>query len=264
MMKWMLVPAMILAVAAGLVLQSTETATADAHKDKPMKVLLVLGGCCHDYAAQKDLLKEGLEKRANVKVTIAYDPSTKTDHLNPAYESDDWAAGYDAIVHDECSANVKDMKIIDRILKPHREGLPAVALHCAMHSFRSKGWNDKKNPSPWQKFLGLQTTGHGPQKPIDITYTDSSHPITRGLKNWTTTKEELYNNITGDVVDTAHVLARGKQGDAEAVVAWTNTFEGKARVFGTTIGHNNDTVGDDRYLDLVTNGLLWATGHLKD
>ena len=38
----------------------------------------------------------------------------------------------------------------------------------------------------------------------------------------------------------------------------------RTRVFSTTIGHNNDTVGDPRYLDLVTRGLLWAVNKLDD
>ena len=33
---------------------------------KPLKALLVIGGCCHDYKAQKDILKAGIESRANV------------------------------------------------------------------------------------------------------------------------------------------------------------------------------------------------------
>ena len=35
---------------------------------------------------------------------------------------------------------------------------------------------------------------------------------------------------------------------------------GGTRVFSTTLGHNTATVGDDRYLELVTRGLLWAVG----
>ena len=50
----------------------------------------------------------------------------------------------------------------------------------------------------------------------------------------------------------------------EAVVAWTNTYAGKARVFATTLGHNNETVGDGRYLDLLARGLLWSVGKLDD
>ena len=35
----------------------------------PLKVLLITGGCCHDYVHQKDILKAGLEQRANISVT---------------------------------------------------------------------------------------------------------------------------------------------------------------------------------------------------
>ena len=40
---------------------------------------------------------------------------------------------------------------------------------------------------------------------------DPDSPITKGLSDWTTIKEELYNNIAGELLDTAHALARGKQ-----------------------------------------------------
>ncbi|HYE19225.1 MAG TPA: ThuA domain-containing protein [Tepidisphaeraceae bacterium] len=232
---------------------------------KPIKALLVLGGCCHDYAKQKDILKAGLEKRANIEVTIAYEPDKGTKKLNPVYEKDDWAKGYDVIIHDECSADVKDEAIIERILKPHKDGLPGVLLHCGMHSYRSKGYPQK---TPWFDFTGLPSTGHGPQEPIAITFTDGASPITKGLEGWTTGKEELYNNVAGGVLPTGKVLAKGKQAvkgkDVEAVIVWTNEYNGKAKVFATTLGHNNVTVEDDRYLNLVTRGLLWSVGKLAD
>ena len=43
-----------------------------AEAPKPLKVLLVTGGCCHEYAKQKDLLKAGLEARAHVVVEQAH------------------------------------------------------------------------------------------------------------------------------------------------------------------------------------------------
>ena len=36
------------------------------------------------------------------------------------------------------------------------------------------------------------------------------------------------------------------------------------RVFATTLGHNTETVADERYLELVTRGLCWAAGRLED
>jgi type 1 glutamine amidotransferase len=121
-----------------------------------------------------------------------------------------------------------------------------------MHCYRT-GTDD------WFKFIGIQSTGHGAQLPIEITFADTAHPVTNGLSNWTTIKEELYNNVK--IFDSAHALARGKQADQDVVVVWTNDY-GKTRVFNTTIGHNNETVADGRYLDLVTRGLLWACDKL--
>jgi putative heme-binding domain-containing protein len=238
---------------------------ADTQEDKPIRALLVLGGCCHDYKKQKDILTRGISERANVEWTIAYDPDTSTKHLNPVYDKDDWYKGFDVVVHDECSADVTDMAAIERILKPHKEGLPGVVLHCAMHCYRTKGWDDKKAPpTPWFEFTGLPSKGHGQQKPIEVTYVDKESPITKGFENWTTIQEELYNNYRGGPLDTAHALARGKQGNEDVVVVWTNTYNNKTKVFGTTLGHNNETVSDPKYLDLITRGLLWSVGKLDE
>ena len=80
--------------------------------------------CCHDYAKQKDILTKGISARANVELTVAYDPDTTTKHLNPVYTKADWAKDFDVIIHDECSSDVKDLELINRILQPHRAGVP--------------------------------------------------------------------------------------------------------------------------------------------
>ena len=56
--------------------------------------------------------------------------------------------------------------------------------------------------------------------------------------------------------------APGREVTDRAIVAWTNTYNGKTRVFATTLGHNNSTVKDPLYLDLVARGLLWSLGKL--
>lgn len=226
---------------------------------KPLRVLLITGGCCHDYATQKDTLKKGLEARAHVQVDQVHTDDKTTKARFDIYQNPDWAKGYDVVIHDECTSDVKDMPYVQNILKAHQK-IPAVNLHCAMHCYRT-GTDD------WFKFVGIQSSGHGPQAPIAIHFTDTDHPVTKGLGDWTTIQEELYNNVK--VFDTAHVLARGKQAYKrqgqemldDYVVIWTNQY-GDTRVFSTTLGHNNQTVADPRYLDLVTRGLLWSCGKL--
>ena len=250
----------------------TESGAADAKP--PLRALLILGGCCHDYAVQKDILKAGIEERANIDVEVVYSEDKSTAPPLPIYGNAKYADGYDVVIHDECSADIKEKAVVEGVLAPHRAGIPGVNLHCAMHSYRTAP--DVKVPvqagtgeSLWFDYLGIQSSGHGPQKPVAITIVDKAHPVTKVLADWTTIKEELYNNIV--VRDTTKVLARGMQEPndkpnfTEAAVVWTNEYgDKKARVFSTTIGHNNETVADERYLDLVTRGVLWACGKLDD
>ncbi|EEF63177.1 DUF7133 domain-containing protein [Pedosphaera parvula] len=172
------------------------------------------------------------------------------------YEDPDWAKGYDVVVHDECFSDVKDKDFVEGILEPHREGLPAVNLHCAMHCYRVS-FDDFKD---WFEFTGLDSRGHGAQLPIALTFVDPEHSITKGMQNWTTIHEELYNNV--QIWKTAKPLIYGQQGNDKNMVAWVNDYHG-TRVFSTTLGHNNETVGDSRYLDLVTRGLLWSVNKLN-
>lgn len=226
---------------------------------EPLKALLIAGGCCHDYAKQHEILSKGIQARANVQVDVIWTDDKSTNPPLPLYEKADWAKGYDIIIHDECAASMKDKDTLTRVLDVHKT-IPAVHLHCAMHSFRT-------GEDRWFKHLGLQSNSHGPQEPIAITFVDKEHPITKTLSDWTTIKEELYNNV--NLFD-AHPLAMGKQTvknkdgstkDVEYIVAWTNEKAG-ARSFSTTIGHNNDTVADARYLDLLSRGVLWACNKL--
>ncbi len=248
--------------------------TLSAADTKPLKVLLITGGCCHDYVTQKDLLKSGLEARANVVVDHIHTPDKSTKPPLPIYGNPDYAKGYDLVIHDECAADISDPAIIAGVLAPHRDGIPGVNLHCAMHSYRFGNFKEPvavgADNAHWFEYLGLQSFSHGPQEPIAISYVDKEHAIAKSLADWTTIKEELYNNLqilTGKAIAKGKQTAKQKDGtmkDSETVIAWTNEYGAKkTRVFSTTIGHNNATVEDPRYLDLVTRGVLWATGHIN-
>jgi hypothetical protein len=163
-----------------LILVLSFLSALSAAEVKPLKALLVAGGCCHDYAKQQDTLSKGIMSRAKVQVDVIWtDDKTVTPPL-PVYDKADWASGYDVIIHDECAAGQKDNAVLDRVLAAHKT-IPAVHLHCAMHSFRTG--NDR-----WFRHLGLESNSHGPQEPIAIRFVDPEHPITKTLADWTTLK----------------------------------------------------------------------------
>src|SRR5215471_3798146 len=98
----------------------------------PLRVLLITGGCCHDYAHQKDVLKKGIEERANVTIEQLHTDDSTTHPPLAILGHPDYAKGFDVIIHDECGSDISEPAVVEGVLKPHHEGVPGVNLHCAM------------------------------------------------------------------------------------------------------------------------------------
>lgn len=227
-----------------------------AEEGTPIKALMVTGGCCHDYDQQKLILSAGISERANVDWTIVHEGGKSRDHKVSIYEKDDWAKGYDVVFHNECFGAVKDNEFVNRIAKAHHDGVACVAVHCSMHSYRVAETDE------WRKCLGVSSYNHQAKGSITVKAVEHDHPIMEGIPYiWQTPKGELYN--IKKVWDTATPLAVGegaKKGELHTCV-WVNQY-GKGRTFGTTIGHHNETMLAEPYLDLVTRGMLWTVGKL--
>ena len=96
--------------------------------DKPLHAMLILGGCCHDYPAQQNILKKGIEARANVVIDIVYSPDTSTKARFDMYDKADWAQGYAVIIHSDCSSYVPARPHAPTIQAAHHTH-PPVYLH---------------------------------------------------------------------------------------------------------------------------------------
>ncbi len=249
---------LVMLVAVGFVVPSygAEKEGKKLGKVKGLKVLLITGGCCHDYKYQSKRLVEGTGKRAHVKWTVLHDLRKGTRGKIDLYNNPDWAKGFDVVVHNECFAATKDPEYIRKITKAHAKGVPAVVIHCAMHTYRSAKIDD------WREFLGVSSYHHEHQSRYEVVAKDKDHPIMKGFpKVWKTPKDELY--VVKKVWPKTKVLATSKSertGKAEPVF-WVSEY-GKAKVFGTTFGHGNATFEDKVFIDTVTKGLLWVCGKL--
>lgn len=218
---------------------------------QPIRALLVTGGCCHDYPRQKQILTKGVSARANIEWVVVHQGGTATNSEIPLYTDPNWAEGFDVVVHNECFADAKDPAWLARVLEPHRKGVPAVLIHCAMHCYRTG--NDD-----WFEFCGVQSPGHGPHYSYTVDNKNAVHPIMKGFgADWTVPKGELYHTIK--LFPNTTVLGTAKRNDnqEEQVCVWTNQYH-NTRVFGTTIGHYNETMADPKYLDMLTRGILWS------
>ncbi len=232
---------------------SSFTATAAT---KPLRALMIAGGCCHDYENQKRIISEGISARANVTWTIVHEGGDTRTHRISIYEKADWAKGYDVIVHNECFGQVDDVAFVERIARPHFDGVPAVMLHCSAHSYRMAKTDE------WRKAIGQTSMSHEKRRDLEVVTLKPEHPVMKGFPaKWLDKEDELYKNehIWPDTIPLAQ--AYGQDTKKDHMVIWVNTY-GKGKVFGTTLGHLNSTMEDPIYLDLVTRGLLWSCGKL--
>jgi type 1 glutamine amidotransferase len=242
--------ALLVFLAAAASVQAAETA-------KPLRALMVCGGCCHDYANQKQILSQGISSRANVQFTIVHEGNDRTNRVS-IYEKPDWWKGYDVVVHNECFGMVNDNQFIENITAAHQASVPAVMLHCSTHSYRAA------STDAWRATLGLRSMSHDARRDLTIKNVKPGHPIMKGFPaEWLNPKDELYRNEKVWPTVTALGTAYSVESKKDHVVVWVNTFE-KTRVFATTLGHGNDTMKNDVFLDLVTRGLLWSCDKLAD
>lgn len=220
---------------------------------EPLKVLVITGGCCHDYDYQtKAMQLAAKEHGANIEWTVVFEGGKGTKAQIDLYNNPKWAEGFDVVVHNECFADTDDEGYIRKITEPHRDGVNAVVIHCAMHTYRSAKIDD------WREFLGVTSRHHEHQSKYPVTVTAKDHPVMKGFPaDYKTPMDELY--IVEKVWPNTKVLATTpseKTGEVQPVF-WTNQF-GKARVFGTTYGHSNDTFTDPVFLKTLVQGIVWA------
>ena len=225
---------------------------ASTRVQKPINILLVTGGCCHNYAFQTEVIKNCLPTSLPVQWKVVNEGGTGTNAMIGLYDHDTWANGYDLVIHNECFADTKDAAYIRKITTAHHKGLNAVVIHCAMHSYRAAEIND------WREFLGVTTRRHDHQSQYPVTVVTPDHKIMKGLPSqWKSAKDELY--IIEKLWPRTTVLATSvSESDGKThAVAWTNQY-GKARIFGTTFGHSDETFKDSTFIRLLSHGILWA------
>ncbi len=241
-----------LAVFAGVGFADTQDDANPAAGKETLKVLIVTGGCCHDYEFQSAAMVEGIGKHAQAEFTVVNEGGKGTDAQIALYDDPQWAKPYDVVIHNECFADTKDDAYIRKITDAHRAGTPAVVVHCAMHTYRSAKIDD------WREFLGVTSKQHEHQSKYPVKVVKADHPVMKDFpSDWTTPMDELYIIEKLGPKTTVLATSKSEKTGKDQPVIWANDFNG-TRVFGTTYGHTNETFSDPVFLKLLANGMTWA------
>ncbi|HTL30326.1 MAG TPA: hypothetical protein VL282_13930, partial [Tepidisphaeraceae bacterium] len=114
------------------------SASAQAATEKPLKVILLIGGEAHDYKKLEPIVREGISRYSGAEITTRFG--------REALKDPKLADGYDAIVFDICY-NGHDPAEYENLIRIVKEGKPAVAIHATLHTFQVM--------DPWSEMLGM-------------------------------------------------------------------------------------------------------------
>ncbi len=244
-----------------LILLSISPVAAAENAPPKLKGLLIAGGCCHDYPRQNLIITEGVGQRISIAWDIVHEGDANgRDHKVSIYGQPKWSEGYDVVVHNECFGAIEDVAFVESLVQEHkRSGVPAVFVHCSMHSYRAAQTDE------WRKLIGVTSRRHERVKrSLDVRKLAADHPIMAGFPStWKTPNGELYiiENVWPNCTPLA--AAHSPETSSDQPCIWINTYD-NVRVFGTTLGHHNETMMADEWLDTVSRGILWTVNQLGD
>lgn len=244
-------------------------------QSESIRALLITGGGAHNYKAQSDLLPYQIDRysKLDIEWTIYFednirDPIQLFNRNEPDYPRTypEWieSKGFDVIIYN-LNHRTHTGVSVERILEPHRKGIPAILLHGSTISY-----GGLEPDSAWAQFQGVQTSfKHGAQLEFVMEFLEPEHEILKGFSSWKTRREEMYPILTTpkDYPATLSPLMQAHHpwpGDTR-MTSWTQLYgDNRTRVFATTLGNYLANLSDPRFAEFVTRGLLWAMGYPVD
>ena len=215
----------------------------------PVSAMIVTGGCCHDYTGQSKVLMDTLNAVMPINWTVVQGMTSVPEGKLPLYDNPDWARGMDIVIHNECWANGDlPAKVVQNITRP---AVPRMFFHCSLHSYRVM------KDDGWRELIGMTSRRHTRSHNILIKWAEGD-PITAGLPPFVTPIDELY--IIDKVWPDTKALATAvspEAGNSTFPLVWTHDYRG-TRVFGTSLGHGNETFHTNQFKELFTRGFRWA------
>lgn len=225
--------------------------TAHLHADNALKVLILTGQNNHNWKETTPRLQKILTDSRRFIVDV-------TEH--PEQCSPDTFAKYNVILSNWNSfgnAPIKDWPTPTKeaLLKFVRDGGGLVVVHAGGCMFPD--WTD------FHKMIGAtwgKGTGHGARHMFEVKITEPNHPITQGMKSFTT-MDELWHGMVAQpekkVLATAFsAKERGGSGQDEPVVMVTEF--GKGRCFNLVLGHDTTAMKTPGFRALLLRGTEWA------
>ncbi|WP_456330996.1 ThuA domain-containing protein [Fervidibacter sacchari] len=253
---WLLLGGMVM-VAFGLMLANlpSEEAGAEGQQVKRLMFVNLSMGFRHDTTATaaEAVIRLGWRSKPRFLTTVTED----TDLLVPEI-----LQRYDAIMFYTTGelpmSDAQKQAFLDFI----RNGKGFIGVHSTTDTFYN-----------WPEFgelIGGYFAGHPWHQTIRAIVEDKEHPATKHLGDVWELKDEIYTfrnwsrekvRVLLSLDPTSVDISKGKRPDQDYALAWCRYY-GKGRVFYTALGHEEYLWRDEKFLQHLLGGILWAMGVL--
>lgn len=210
---------------------------------KNIRVLMVGGGSSHDFdrwykdADVKTLMKDGLS-------SVIY--TSNTDSIAEYLKQTDVLV----LTNNQPIAN---LDVRQSILDFAAKGNGIVLLHAALW-YNWKDW-----PEYNLQLAGGGSRGHDRYGDFQIQVTDQNHPVTKGIEQKFTLKDERYYYVPDPAGPGIEVLANNSVSGSEKI--FPSVFivkNSKARIAAIALGHDAESHDISNYQTLLRNAVTWV------
>lgn len=216
-----------------------------AQQTESTSVLIVTGG--HEF--EREAFFNMFTAMPNVEYHHMEHPQANEIYASPELEK------YDVLVYYDMNQDISESQK-QAFLDMVQQGKGLVFLHHSLASYQE-----------WDAYLDIQggryhlepedksrksTYKHDVQ--IDVNVVDSSHPVTRGLQDFTI-HDEVYGNF--QVLPTVQPLLKTDHPESGDTLAWAHTY-GNSNIVYIQLGHDHHAYENAKYQRLVRQAIQWA------
>jgi len=225
---------------------------------KSRKALLLTGNHhpAHPWQETSSLIKSAIESNGDFYVDI----STNIEDLSQ-YDLDD----YDALILNYSNwenPNALSEASKNSFINYLKQGGGLMVLHFANGAFHFSLPN--AGESDWPEYREIvrrvwdhdADSGHDSYGEFSVNISNSKHPITSGVKDFSTF-DELYFNQKGDQPVEPLFSARSTVTGNDEPLAWSYNY-GKGRVFQTLLGHDAKSFSAPEFQLILSNAVNWV------
>ncbi len=220
-------------------------ASAVMAQNQPLNLLIITGG--HDF--EREAFFDMFADMPNIKFSSVQHPQANLIYATPALQN------YDVLLYYDMNQDIsEDQK--QAFLNMMQQGKGIVFLHHSLASYQN-----------WDEFLQIQggryllnpaderqKSTYQHDEEVDVHVVDPTHPVTRGLSDFTI-HDEVYGNfqVLPDVtplLTTEHPLSSN-------TIAWAHTY-GPSKIVTIQLGHDHVAYENGNFQTLLRQAILWV------